>query len=190
VHIRAPIRHQPGSRSATTRLVGRLNRGQDDPAHPFPATAAASASATIAEYTAYAANERERSYCKLCEGSCRRGSQTISRPCPFPVADRSRRSPHGAECGGARVFLVLAAKAPARVWKVHRSSRGVITRLEVVRPRLGLRRHRVPARAGPAATASRRPHHRLPERILLRTRPHRPRWSAGHRSRLPPAPAA
>jgi hypothetical protein len=28
------------------------------------------------------------------------------------------------------VFLVLAAKAPATVWKVHRSARGVITRLE------------------------------------------------------------
>ena len=28
------------------------------------------------------------------------------------------------------VFLVLAAKAPASVWKVHRSARGVITRLE------------------------------------------------------------
>jgi hypothetical protein len=28
------------------------------------------------------------------------------------------------------VFLVLAAKAPARVWQVHRSARGVITRLE------------------------------------------------------------
>jgi hypothetical protein len=28
------------------------------------------------------------------------------------------------------VFLILAAKAPATVWKVHRSSRGVITRLE------------------------------------------------------------
>jgi hypothetical protein len=28
------------------------------------------------------------------------------------------------------VFLVLAAKAPATVWKVHRSTRGVITRLE------------------------------------------------------------
>ena len=30
----------------------------------------------------------------------------------------------------AGVFLVLAAKAPATVWKVHRSARGVITRLE------------------------------------------------------------
>ncbi len=28
------------------------------------------------------------------------------------------------------VFLILAAKAPATVWKVHRSARGVITRLE------------------------------------------------------------
>ena len=28
------------------------------------------------------------------------------------------------------VFLILAAKAPAGVWKVHRSARGVITRLE------------------------------------------------------------
>src|SRR5271169_3332348 len=28
------------------------------------------------------------------------------------------------------VFLILAAKAPASVWKVHRSARGVITRLE------------------------------------------------------------
>jgi hypothetical protein len=28
------------------------------------------------------------------------------------------------------VFLVLAARAPASVWKVHRSARGVITRLE------------------------------------------------------------
>ena len=28
------------------------------------------------------------------------------------------------------VFLVLAAKAPATVWKVHRSARGVITGLE------------------------------------------------------------
>jgi hypothetical protein len=30
----------------------------------------------------------------------------------------------------AGVFLILAAKAPASVWKVHRSARGVITRLE------------------------------------------------------------
>ena len=29
-----------------------------------------------------------------------------------------------------RVFLILAAKAPASVWKVHRSARGVISRLE------------------------------------------------------------
>ena len=29
-----------------------------------------------------------------------------------------------------RVFLLLAAKAPATVWKVHRSARGVITRLD------------------------------------------------------------
>ena len=28
------------------------------------------------------------------------------------------------------VFLILAARAPASVWKVHRSARGVITRLE------------------------------------------------------------
>ena len=28
------------------------------------------------------------------------------------------------------VFLILVAKAPASVWKVHRSARGVITRLE------------------------------------------------------------
>ena len=28
------------------------------------------------------------------------------------------------------VFLILAARAPATVWKVHRSARGVITRLE------------------------------------------------------------
>jgi hypothetical protein len=28
------------------------------------------------------------------------------------------------------VFLILAAKAPASVWKVHRSARGIITRLE------------------------------------------------------------
>ena len=31
---------------------------------------------------------------------------------------------------GVGVFLILAAKAPAGVWKVHRSAAGVITRLE------------------------------------------------------------
>jgi len=30
----------------------------------------------------------------------------------------------------ARVFMILAAKAPATVWKVHRSARGAITNLE------------------------------------------------------------
>jgi hypothetical protein len=31
---------------------------------------------------------------------------------------------------GVGVFLILAAKAPAGVWKVHRSAGGAITRLE------------------------------------------------------------
>jgi hypothetical protein len=31
---------------------------------------------------------------------------------------------------GVGVFLILVAKAPAGVWKVHRSAAGVITRLE------------------------------------------------------------
>ena len=31
---------------------------------------------------------------------------------------------------GVGVFLILAAKAPASVWKVHRTAAGVITRLE------------------------------------------------------------
>jgi hypothetical protein len=32
--------------------------------------------------------------------------------------------------GPGQVFLILAAKAPATVWKVHRSARGVITNIE------------------------------------------------------------
>jgi hypothetical protein len=35
-----------------------------------------------------------------------------------------------AHCPGVGVFLVLVAKAPAGVWKVHRPARGAITRIE------------------------------------------------------------
>ena len=52
-----------------------------------------------------------------------------SRDNPELAVQRFRQSP-GDAFGGAGVFLVLAAKAPASVWKVHRSARGLITNIE------------------------------------------------------------